>query len=95
MSKVKTLNFEKWLESQGVDTVYFWNQCKRKNQHWSNKKLAIPRKVLEHMPSVRYIFSAFNWGKTSYGSIYWGNLDNKWHNAVDDHKGPIKFGFKS
>jgi len=91
MSKVKTLNFEKWLESQGVDTVYFWNQCKKKNQGWS----AIPRKVLEHMPSVRYIFSAFNWGKTSYGSTYWDNLDTKWRNAVETHKGPIEFGFKS
>ena len=91
MSKVKTLNFEKWLESQGVDTVYFWNQCKKKNQGWS----AIPRKSLKMFSCLVFITVAFDWEGTKQGYDYWDNLDTKWHNAVDDHKGPIKFGFKS
>ena len=90
---MKTLNFEKWLKSQNVDTKYFWNRCRKKNQQWTIKRYAKVRKIVKLQPRASFIDIAFNWGKAKGGYSYWNNLDTEWRNEVETYKGPVEFGF--
>ena len=95
---MEKLNFKKWLKEQGVDTKYFWNQCKKKNQGWSFKLDYIKRSELKKMGAKEWITFAFNFGETKQGTRYWGEIEKEWYKVVDkyvsngeSHK--IKFGF--
>ena len=95
---MKELNFKEWLESQGVDTKEFWEQCKMKNQGWSFEDKYHKRNKLKDNHCHFWVTDAFKWDKTEQGFFYWDNIDRKWENMVkryeingEFHK--IEFGF--
>ena len=95
---MKTLNFKKWLAQQGVDTDYFWEQCKRKNQDWLLEESFYKRKKLETIDKEQWIYYAFKWSKTKQGWEYWDNLYTKWQQTlleylINDKLDKVKFGF--
>ena len=95
---MQVLNFKKWLESQGIDTDVFWENCKRKNQGWTDKLLT-KRKKLKKLPPRQWIHSAFRWEKSLDRKCFafYANLGRKWQIEVlnaEDKGIKIKFGFK-
>jgi len=96
---MKKLNFKKWLKKQGVNTKYFWRQCKKKNQGWSFKADCVKRSNLKKVDAKDWIVYAFNFNKTKQGVRYWREIGSKWYDVVDKYKyfnklHKIKFGFE-
>ena len=92
---MKELNFKEWLESQGVDTKEFWEQCKMKNQGWES--IRISRKDLESL-SPRVWIDSFKWSSTEQGHIFWEEINAKWRDEIEEYEinnefNKIEFGF--
>ena len=83
---MEELNFKKWLEEHGVYTKLFWENCKKKNQRWSDANIEpISRKNLFKQPPENWIVFAFDWEKALRSNRhFWNDLNKEWVKAVDE-----------
>jgi len=86
------LNFKEWLESEGIDSDEFWEQCK--NQKWYDNEHEPLREELKEEGAHFWINKAFNWQE--YTDIDWSAICLKWQRELSK-KGIIDvvFGFKN
>jgi hypothetical protein len=90
-SEPEPVNFKDWLASEGVDTEYFWEQCKRKNNKFSYNP---SRKGLAGYKSRHWLTQSFSWYHSIKGESYWKGIDDKWQELLEtDPK--TTFGFST
>ena len=102
----KVINFKEWLEDQGIDSNIFWENCKKKNQGWSDKNSFYSRRDFENIEMRDWIMSAFSWENIIIPNLPlpWGvnvfdmfdNLSNDWrqHILVDNPDAIVELGFR-
>jgi hypothetical protein len=91
----KTIYFLEWLAKEsGFLEDQILENMKPENTGWNeiNSYCSI-KEFIEHVSKLRYLVNAFNWRnsflKPEY--IFWGKINNKWFDLVDDGVYNIEF----